>query len=69
MVFQILDIPKVGEHYMSGRLEVVITRVVEDAGTRKVWFRRADGRTITYGALETWAYEQEFHERFRSLHG
>ena len=47
--------------------EVVIARVVDAHGQKRVWFSRADGRMITYHTSETWLYESEFHPRFTRI--
>lgn len=65
-IFMVLDPITPGDHYTDGRRELVVARVVEHGGEktpRKVWYRRADGRTFTLGASESWSYADDFLRR------
>ena len=55
---------EVGSEFLNGGIRVRVVRVVEHAGTVKVWTKRADGRAISHGIYETWDYEDDFRAKY-----
>lgn len=55
---------EVGREYTNGHIVVRVVRIRDHAGTVKVWYRRADGKPITYDVMESWEYDANFRTKF-----